>query len=139
MSSRLSKDLRSKHDVSGISVIGSLRLCRWSRESSSRSGILGFGTNSRRHCASERACQCAWDGRTLLSRTETRWPEEITVLVLVLVLTLQAKSIPVRKDDEVLIVRGKYKGQEGKVTQVSSNIPACTCDCGQAQHAHFPF
>lgn len=33
-------------------------------------------------------------------------------------LTLQAKSIPVRKDDEVLIVRGKYKGREGKVTQV---------------------
>jgi ribosomal protein uL24 len=30
----------------------------------------------------------------------------------------QAKSIPVRKDDEVLIVRGKYKGREGKVTQV---------------------
>ncbi|WOO80912.1 60S ribosomal protein L26-1 [Vanrija pseudolonga] len=29
-----------------------------------------------------------------------------------------AKSIPVRKDDEVLIVRGKYKGREGKVTQV---------------------
>jgi ribosomal protein uL24 len=34
------------------------------------------------------------------------------------VLTVQAKSIPVRKDDEVLIVRGKYKGREGKVTQV---------------------
>lgn len=33
-------------------------------------------------------------------------------------LTSQAKSIPVRKDDEVLIVRGKYKGREGKVTQV---------------------
>ncbi|TXT13604.1 hypothetical protein VHUM_00971 [Vanrija humicola] len=29
-----------------------------------------------------------------------------------------ARSIPVRKDDEVLIVRGKYKGREGKVTQV---------------------
>ncbi|EJT51273.1 structural constituent of ribosome [Trichosporon asahii var. asahii CBS 8904] len=28
------------------------------------------------------------------------------------------RSIPVRKDDEVLIVRGKYKGREGKVTQV---------------------
>lgn len=34
-----------------------------------------------------------------------------------------AKSIPVRKDDEVLIVRGKYKGREGKVTQVSSISP----------------
>jgi large subunit ribosomal protein L26e len=26
--------------------------------------------------------------------------------------------MPVRKDDEVLIVRGKYKGRDGKVTQV---------------------
>lgn len=30
----------------------------------------------------------------------------------------QARSLPVRKDDEVRIVRGKYKGREGKVTQV---------------------
>ncbi|KZV73433.1 ribosomal protein L24 [Peniophora sp. CONT] len=29
-----------------------------------------------------------------------------------------ARSIPIRKDDEVRIVRGKYKGREGKVTQV---------------------
>lgn len=29
-----------------------------------------------------------------------------------------AKSIPVRKDDEVTVVRGTYKGREGKVTQV---------------------
>jgi len=28
------------------------------------------------------------------------------------------RSLPVRKDDEVLIVRGKFKGREGKVTQV---------------------
>lgn len=28
------------------------------------------------------------------------------------------RSLPVRKDDEVLIVRGTYKGREGKVTQV---------------------
>lgn len=27
--------------------------------------------------------------------------------------------MPIRKDDEVLVVRGKYKGREGKVTQVS--------------------
>ena len=31
---------------------------------------------------------------------------------------LQTRSLPVRKDDEVRIVRGKYKGREGKVTQV---------------------
>jgi len=28
------------------------------------------------------------------------------------------RSIPVRKDDEVQVVRGTYKGREGKVTQV---------------------
>lgn len=28
--------------------------------------------------------------------------------------------MPIRKDDEVLIVRGKNKGKEGKVVQVSS-------------------
>ena len=31
---------------------------------------------------------------------------------------LQVRTMPVRKDDEVLIVRGKYKSREGKVTQV---------------------
>ncbi|GAA6000003.1 hypothetical protein JCM10207_006008 [Rhodosporidiobolus poonsookiae] len=29
------------------------------------------------------------------------------------------RSIPIRKDDEVKIVRGTYKGREGKITQVS--------------------
>ncbi|KAJ7234676.1 translation protein SH3-like domain-containing protein, partial [Mycena rebaudengoi] len=28
------------------------------------------------------------------------------------------RSLPIRKDDEVRIVRGRYKGREGKVTQV---------------------
>lgn len=30
----------------------------------------------------------------------------------------QTRSIPIRKDDEVTIVRGTYKGSEGKVIQV---------------------
>ncbi|KAK1925120.1 putative structural constituent of ribosome [Papiliotrema laurentii] len=29
-----------------------------------------------------------------------------------------ARSLPIRKDDEVLVVRGKYKGREGKIVQV---------------------
>jgi large subunit ribosomal protein L26e len=33
-------------------------------------------------------------------------------------LLLQARSIPVRKDDEVMVVRGSFKGREGKVVQV---------------------
>lgn len=28
------------------------------------------------------------------------------------------RSLPIRKDDEVLIIRGKFKGREGKITQV---------------------
>ena len=31
---------------------------------------------------------------------------------------LQVRSIPVRKDDEVMVVRGTFKGREGKVVQV---------------------
>lgn len=31
---------------------------------------------------------------------------------------LQVRSVPVRKDDEVMVVRGTYKGREGKVVQV---------------------
>lgn len=31
---------------------------------------------------------------------------------------LQVRSIPVRKDDEVVVMRGKYKGRDGKVTAV---------------------
>ena len=30
----------------------------------------------------------------------------------------QVRSIPIRKDDEVLVVRGAQKGREGKVTSV---------------------
>ncbi|KAG2184848.1 hypothetical protein INT43_000761 [Umbelopsis isabellina] len=30
----------------------------------------------------------------------------------------KARSIPVRKDDEVMVVRGSFKGREGKVVQV---------------------
>jgi len=29
-----------------------------------------------------------------------------------------SRALPIRKDDEVRVVRGKYKGREGKVTQV---------------------
>lgn len=32
--------------------------------------------------------------------------------------SLQVRSIPIRKDDEVTIVRGSNKGREGKVTSV---------------------
>lgn len=31
---------------------------------------------------------------------------------------LSCSSIPVRQDDEVVVTRGPYKGQQGKVTQV---------------------
>ena len=31
---------------------------------------------------------------------------------------MQVRSMPVRKDDEVMIVHGSFKGREGKVVQV---------------------
>lgn len=42
----------------------------------------------------------------------------IQVLTAIFPSCLQTRSLPIRKDDEVKIVRGKYKGREGKVTQV---------------------
>ncbi|KAK9313290.1 60S ribosomal protein [Lipomyces starkeyi] len=30
----------------------------------------------------------------------------------------KVRSVPIRKDDEISVVRGSYKGKEGKVTQV---------------------
>ncbi|BGP16587.1 hypothetical protein JCM10213v2_004589 [Rhodosporidiobolus nylandii] len=38
------------------------------------------------------------------------------------------RSIPIRKDDEVKIVRGTYKGREGKITQVSRKAWAIQVD-----------
>ena len=38
--------------------------------------------------------------------------------LLITLFLLQTRSLPIRKDDEVRIVRGKFKGREGKVTQV---------------------
>ena len=31
---------------------------------------------------------------------------------------LQVRSVPIRKDDEVQVVRGTFKGREGKIVQV---------------------
>lgn len=31
---------------------------------------------------------------------------------------LNVRSVPIRKDDEVMVVRGSFKGREGKVSQV---------------------
>ena len=43
---------------------------------------------------------------------------QIAVQILTSVMGLQVRSVPVRKDDEVMVVRGTYKGREGKVVQV---------------------
>ena len=31
---------------------------------------------------------------------------------------VQVRSVPIRKDDEVQVVRGTFKGREGKIVQV---------------------
>eukprot|EP01038_Epipyxis_sp_PR26KG_P013281 gene13281-17794_t len=48
------------------------------------------------------------------------------------------RSIPVRAEDEVLVVRGKFKGQEGKVLQVYRkkyvlHVERCTRDKANGQ------
>ena len=38
--------------------------------------------------------------------------------VLLSVAAVQVRAVPIRKDDEVTVVRGSFKGREGKVVQV---------------------
>jgi large subunit ribosomal protein L26e len=38
--------------------------------------------------------------------------------VRVFVFAVQVRAVPIRKDDEVTVVRGSFKGREGKVVQV---------------------
>jgi len=58
----------------------------------------------------------------LANRTKQPIPKlttiETTHLLTYSFMLLQARSIPVRKDDEVMVVRGSFKGREGKVVQV---------------------
>ena len=56
---------------------------------------------------------------------------------------LQARSIPVRKDDEVTVVRGTNKGKEGKVTSVyrlryAIHIERVTRDNARGAAVHIP-
>ena len=53
-------------------------------------------------------------------------------------LFVQVRSIPVRKDDEVMVTRGSFKGKEGKVTQVYRkkyviHVERCTKDKANGQ------
>ncbi len=38
-----------------------------------------------------------------------------TTLILLIIIIFQVRSVPVRKDDEVTVVRGLYKKREGRV------------------------
>jgi hypothetical protein len=103
MSSSLSKELRAKHDVSVLSIDVDV----WETL-----GQMETGGLDRRQRHVERK-EWIWQNWKLGIHTD-----------------YQARSIPVRKDDEVLIVRGKYKGREGKVTQVS------LVSCGAAKSVY---
>jgi ribosomal protein uL24 len=51
------------------------------------------------------------------------------------------RSLPVRKDDEVIVKRGKFKGQEGKVMQVYRkkyviHVERCVRDKANGQSIH---
>jgi hypothetical protein len=42
----------------------------------------------------------------------------VPLLNALVMFVLQVRSVPIRKDDEVVVTRGTYKGREGKVTSV---------------------
>lgn len=51
------------------------------------------------------------------------------------------RSLPLRKDDEVKVVRGEFKGQEGKIVQVYRkkyvvHVERCTRDKANGQTIH---
>ena len=59
-------------------------------------------------------------GSGCLAALSPRWPIRYRSCSTVLSLSTcysQVRSMPVRKDDEVSVVRGTYKGREGKVIQ----------------------
>lgn len=58
-----------------------------------------------------------------------------------MLVTNQVRSIPVRKDDEVRVLRGDFKGKEGKVVQVYRlkyviHVERCTKDKANGQTIH---
>ena len=58
-------------------------------------------------------------GSGCLGALSPRWPilQELQHRSQPLCILFQVRSMPVRKDDEVSVVRGTYKGREGKVIQ----------------------
>ena len=56
--------------------------------------------------------------KELRTKYNVCYSESHYLAIIQLKLLSQTRSIPIRKDDEVRIVRGKYTGREGKVTQV---------------------
>lgn len=87
-----------------------------------RRGALGprarrerwFGGSARQWCrpGGRRAACCRDAGR------RRRCPPLLRPLHGHSPLPPQVRSVPIRKDDEVSVVRGTYKGREGKVVQV---------------------
>ncbi len=66
--------------------------------------------------------QCAYfaflTAAVVITGWKYKWGCELyiyTTLTLLLIIVLQVRSVPVRKDDEVTVVRGVYKKREGKV------------------------
>ena len=56
-------------------------------------------------------------------------------------ISIQVRSLPVRKEDEVIVKRGEFKGTEGKVVQVYRkkyviHVEKCTRDKANKQTIH---
>ena len=60
----------------------------------------------------------AWGQHAAVPPPPPARPPTPPLLTAAAALSAQVRSVPIRKDDEVSVVRGTYKGREGKVVQV---------------------
>ena len=116
MSSGLNKELREKHSVSLFFDL--VEAFRWAYSISIRLGSC-CGRRSTRLTWRGWACKAVGGVQRDPIDVDSLEQEKSGRLIMALSSRLQVRSMPIRKDDEVLIVRGKNKGKEGKVVQVS--------------------
>ena len=105
MSAPLSPELRNKYGVSEQHATGRGR----AQAGGCRRAAGATGGTARGHAAHARPAALPWRRPAHSLR-----PHSLTLAGF----TPQVRSVPIRKDDEVTVVRGTYKGREGKVVQV---------------------
>ncbi|GAC77369.1 predicted kinase [Moesziomyces antarcticus T-34] len=122
MSASLNKELRSEHGVTmPTSNAGGRALEGRAVNSHCASRILPAGPSSSHMEALRRPTRTPaviLSAASMLDAPRADFGPEPAANLFYFVSHMQIRSLPVRKDDEVLIVRGSQKGAEGKVTQV---------------------